>query len=100
MPLGAGAFLRRASQCFARMEYDIRLARVVVVLFDRVHRVGGRSAALVDSGNGPVTNSTAIVPRYGSAGGNRLERRCFLHRHFGCLVVIDHLLVLRVLTVC
>jgi hypothetical protein len=66
--------LLRAAQCLAGMKHHGRFAGMVVMLSDRVHRVGGGSAALVDPGNGPVTDSTAIMPRYRGASGNRLER--------------------------
>jgi hypothetical protein len=66
--------LPRAAQCFAGMKHHSRFAGMVVMLSDRVHSVGGGSAALVDAGNGTVTDSTAIMPIYSGASGNRLER--------------------------
>ncbi len=53
------------------------------MLLDRIHRVVGRGAVLVDAGNSAVTDGAAIVPGYGSACGYRLERWCFLVRHNG-----------------
>jgi hypothetical protein len=79
----------RAAQCFAGMKHHCRFARMVVMLSDRVHCIGGRSAALVDGSNGTVTDSTAIMPRYLGASGNCLERWCFLGRHYGFLRLIS-----------
>lgn len=42
---------------------------------------------LVDTGNRAVANGAAIVPGYGGANRNRLERWCFLGRHCGFLMV-------------
>jgi hypothetical protein len=69
------------------MEYNSWFAGVVIMLLDWVHRVSGRCAALVNTGNSAVTDSTAIVPRYGGAGGNRLERWRFRGRHWSFLMV-------------
>lgn len=65
--------IRGAGQCFAGMVNNGWFTWMMVMLFDRVHRVVGRRAVLVDAGNSAVTDGAAIMPGYGSPDGYRLE---------------------------
>ena len=86
---------RRASQCFPRMEYDIRFTRMMIMLSNGVHCVGGCRAAPVDPDDGAVTNSATIVPGYRGASGNCLERWCFLASHDDLLMFDESVPVKR-----
>lgn len=58
-----------AGQCLAGMMDNGWFAGMVIMLFDGVHRVGGRGAGFVDARNGAVTYGAAVVPGYRSASG-------------------------------
>lgn len=69
---------------------NVRLAGMMIMFLDRVHRVVSGSAMFVDASNGAVANGAAVVPRYGGTSGDCLERRrilgYFFGRHNGFLV--------------
>ncbi|MBK7313719.1 hypothetical protein [Candidatus Aalborgicola defluviihabitans] len=69
------------------MKNDIGLAWMVVVFGDRIHGVVSVGAQLVNTGDGAVADCTAVMPGYGSALGNGLERGCFFDRHGGVLLM-------------
>lgn len=73
--------LRDYGQRFPGVVDDCRLACVMVVLGNRIHRIVGVGPHLVHALDGTVAYGTAVVPRDVGTDWNRFERRLLAGSH-------------------